>query len=1036
MLPRGGGADGPVELLEMVSFGMDPQWCGQLFAVCGPHDKAVLALPDAFAISAAAAPPIDVGWIAVAGTFGLQVCRLSCSLDSVKATGVIFLLGVGSLMFYKLYHLCCTRRPPRRPPHSPSLSAAATTYFPFSLPLAHVEDSETLKGLYFGPRSPACGEDVPFRRKHCSSIQDGSSSPSSSSCGGTSCEDEDGQDADISEGSCAGEHQGALRRGVAPDTRNTWSPPVRQRMHPLHKAHSRPLGHALNPCCPRGWKRPRHFSMPVSAVSHKSGATWSVANVRSVALPSFIEQGGQRSLPATPGRGLHQEVVGRQDLAQSSVSHPWRNLPVGLETPCHRNKSRLLQANPCSISEEPSEGPTNSKVFWEESFDSLGFPNNVSGDSGRNIPREGSFDSTCSDLSLDFSLRESVDTSTMACMDKLQKEIDQLKTNCLIMDEEFETIKCNRNLPGMSNLMKGNIVSDVNGSSVEVMKCANEETDSVKQQKARACFAGLYSLTTIKNSTSSEMSDSFPPPGGRNSVGSAESLEWDSPLAKSPLREIQESTPLRADIEGVPRPHISLESPQVDSFSSHVALGEDESAMVSLEWDMEDLVEYPEAPLDECVGGEQMQSPIALNMDLSYGKELGHSVLSDLQATVSSEADKSEATPQGVGCAPNNRLHQVEACMSEERQMVDSLMSASFVSSHLPSLTHSKVSNLEALPLHWSSEESGYMDWDGRAEENRSSQWVSPMEQQSSERLWEGGSCAVGSSGDTSELSTPGTENFHSDAFSSSELPIKNIGERVKVYEYALQEWQGGTHKAQTILKGYAEIPSILDVGYIRRIRGDNYCAVRATIFQTLSQSIAVPSGQEAYQKLSCAHEGQCHWLQDWKFPEELPYSRNNVLHGMKVCLEKLDYVASYLAHSNDKETTLASLLNSDASLDLLIVEAVKLHMLLCAIELHGQSTSGAQVPLFAVLLFARETSETPKDFMNNHLKEVGHTGGLEQVEMFLLGYTLGVTLQVVRPSMFGTNEFICCYPDWNVGSWPQVSLIAEDDRHYNVLVK
>lgn len=58
------------------------------------------------------------------------------------------------------------------------------------------------------------------------------------------------------------------------------------------------------------------------------------------------------------------------------------------------------------------------------------------------------------------------------------------------------------------------------------------------------------------------------------------------------------------------------------------------------------------------------------------------------------------------------------------------------------------------------------------------------------------------------------------------------------------------------------------------------------------------------------------------------------------------------------------------------------------------------------------------------------------QIEMFLMGHTLGVTLQVVRPSSYGKDDFICYYPDANIGVWPEVTLVAEDDRHYNVLVK
>ena len=178
----------------------------------------------------------------------------------------------------------------------------------------------------------------------------------------------------------------------------------------------------------------------------------------------------------------------------------------------------------------PENFQSRATMTRDESYDSLGF--------SKRLPEDGSFDSSGSELSLDFSLPETsvdVDNGTMLHMEKLQQEIDQLKTNCLMMDEEFETIKSNRNLPGMSSLMKVS-ESDVNPD----VNAGNQE--SLKQEKARACFAGLYSLTTIKNSTSSELSDSFAAPvralGARGSIGSAESLDWDSPkLMSSPAKQ-------------------------------------------------------------------------------------------------------------------------------------------------------------------------------------------------------------------------------------------------------------------------------------------------------------------------------------------------------------------------------------------------------------------------------------------------------------------------------------------------------------------
>lgn len=57
------------------------------------------------------------------------------------------------------------------------------------------------------------------------------------------------------------------------------------------------------------------------------------------------------------------------------------------------------------------------------------------------------------------------------------------------------------------------------------------------------------------------------------------------------------------------------------------------------------------------------------------------------------------------------------------------------------------------------------------------------------------------------------------------------------------------------------------------------------------------------------------------------------------------------------------------------------------------------------------------------------------QVEMCLLGYSLGVRIQVFRLKQFREEDFISFYPEDGTDDWPIVSLIAEDDRHYNVPV-
>ncbi|XP_007486894.1 ubiquitin thioesterase otulin isoform X2 [Monodelphis domestica] len=118
------------------------------------------------------------------------------------------------------------------------------------------------------------------------------------------------------------------------------------------------------------------------------------------------------------------------------------------------------------------------------------------------------------------------------------------------------------------------------------------------------------------------------------------------------------------------------------------------------------------------------------------------------------------------------------------------------------------------------------------------------------------------------------------------------------------------------------------------------------------------------------------------------------------------------------------------------LYEAVKFLMLSKAIQLYDDKEKGKEVPFFSVLLFARDTSGDPAQLLRNHLNQVGHSGGLEQVEMFLLAYAVHHTIQVYRLSKYNTEEFITSYPTDPPKDWPVVTLIAEDDRHYNIPVR
>jgi len=88
-------------------------------------------------------------------------------------------------------------------------------------------------------------------------------------------------------------------------------------------------------------------------------------------------------------------------------------------------------------------------------------------------------------------------------------------------------------------------------------------------------------------------------------------------------------------------------------------------------------------------------------------------------------------------------------------------------------------------------------------------------------------------------------------------------------------------------------VPGALGLQFIRSIRGDNYCAIRAAIFQTLLLRLPVPNGEKTFASISQAINGGNQWIQDWQFAGRLPYRGGNVLHGIRQCLNSLDNLVS-----------------------------------------------------------------------------------------------------------------------------------------------
>ncbi|NXH79676.1 OTUL thioesterase, partial [Edolisoma coerulescens] len=179
-------------------------------------------------------------------------------------------------------------------------------------------------------------------------------------------------------------------------------------------------------------------------------------------------------------------------------------------------------------------------------------------------------------------------------------------------------------------------------------------------------------------------------------------------------------------------------------------------------------------------------------------------------------------------------------------------------------------------------------------------------------------------------------------------------------------------------------------------------------------------------------------WIKQWQLKQKPGKKMGEISDEIKdylILLRKKWKNISEIKDPLEKQEACDKLFKNEEE-EYSLYEALKFLMLNTAIELYNADKSGRRVPVFSWLLFARDTSSNPCQLMHNHLNHIGHSGGLEQVEMFLLAYALQYTIQVYRLYKYSTDEFITLYPNDPEEDWPVVTLITEDDRHYNIPVR
>ncbi|XP_041423572.1 inactive ubiquitin thioesterase OTULINL isoform X2 [Xenopus laevis] len=177
-----------------------------------------------------------------------------------------------------------------------------------------------------------------------------------------------------------------------------------------------------------------------------------------------------------------------------------------------------------------------------------------------------------------------------------------------------------------------------------------------------------------------------------------------------------------------------------------------------------------------------------------------------------------------------------------------------------------------------------------------------------------------------------------------------------------------------------------------------------------------------------------CNWIQQFSFGPE-KYAGTKVYGKLRRCLEVFKKEWTEICPSKDpaKRRKLCKTIFSDEAKERKLYEAIKFLMLYWVIDGYENIKEGHNLPQFFNLLFSRDTSSDPLSFMINHLNPIGDTTGVEQVEMFLVGYTLEVKIKVFRLTKCSTEKCQVFYPEDYKCDWHEICLVTEDDRHYNI---
>lgn len=509
------------------------------------------------------------------------------------------------------------------------------------------------------------------------------------------------------------------------------------------------------------------------------------------------------------------------------------------------------------------------------------------------------------------------------------------------------------------------------------------------------------------------------------------SLEWDSPshgwapLSRTGARQVPSGS--RGPRHVVLARSVSLQNA---SLPAGVSAGQGECDLPSLEWDHSGIVQYTDIVDEDEEDGARLQT--ALELDMECELLTATEVMTSERASLTSLEHHVTSTP----CRPSSL---VLADIGSVSGLDTSGYEGTDPDTRNTSGAQSEVTPPSQLTSH-SHLDSAVSSCNSTTTNNNNSAVAAATLSDSSSSVMVPLRRRHGSG--------PGQRGQRDSAYWDDGLDTERVcadcrpgvSQPVCLLEYGRQQWAGDTPRADTIRAGYCRAARDLHLDRVQLVRGDNYCAVRAALYQL----VAVPRDSST-TFLSC-EQGVARCLETldgmeemerWTFASRLSFSsvRDGIVQCLNSIADMMKDVDVCECDCTAWRNRLCSVWNSDPEREIRLMEAVKLHMLATATQLYHHLQSSQHVPEFVGLLFARDTSPDPISLMVNHLNQVGDTAGLEQVDMCLLAETLGVSLRVIRPSAHGQHDFVTYFPPRQPEKEESavLTLLAEDDRHYNI---